>query len=263
MPFADSESPLRKIPNSVYAGAIASFFTQPLEVLKTNLISYPSFYIKDMHQRIIINGWRTYMKGSTLAVLRQGYGFTVYTTMLNEINRTLESFSSINKYYRFSVAAFLSKATAMSFEAPLTLLKTRVEMLNSVSIKSELLEIFKKPKDNICKGLNATLVRESIYSLLHYTTYRFLKDEIFSAGLGINSNFIPAFLAGTVAISFSQPFEVIRSRVSTGFGISITECSSQIWHNQGWRGFYMGFIPRLLRKPINSGICWTVLENLN
>ena len=84
MNFVNSDSPLfHKVPKAVYAGALASFFTQPLEVLKTNLISYPSFYIKDMHQRIIINGWKTYMKGSSLAVLRQGYGFTVYTTMLN------------------------------------------------------------------------------------------------------------------------------------------------------------------------------------
>ena len=79
-------------------------------------------------------------------------------------------------------------------------------MLNSVSIKSELSEILKKPKENISKGLNATLVRESVYSLLHYTTYRFLKDEVFYSMLGIDSNFIPAFLAGTMAISFSQPF---------------------------------------------------------
>ena len=64
----------------------------------------------------------------------------------------------------------------------------------------------KNPKKTLCKGLNATLVRESIYSLLHYTTYRFLKDEVFKNALGIETSFIPAFMAGTVAISFSQPF---------------------------------------------------------
>lgn len=199
-------SVLSKIPKSVFAGALASFLTQPLEVLKTNLISSPSLYIRDIHRKIVMNGWLTYMKGGSLAVLRQGYGFTIYTSMLKGMNKRLDQFSNVNKYYRYSIAAFVSKWAAMAFEAPLTLLKTRVEMLNSSSIRSELSEILKKPKETLCKGLNATLVRESIYSLLHYTTYRFLKDDIFKSTLGVETAFAPAFLAGAVAISFSQPF---------------------------------------------------------
>jgi hypothetical protein len=31
---------------------------------------------------------------------------------------------------------------------------------------------------------------------------------------------------------------------------------------QGWKGFFIGFLPRLLRKPINSGICWSILETV-
>lgn len=104
----------KKIPNSAYAGAIASFLTQPLEVLKTNLISYPSLYFKEMHLKIIDNGYLNYMRGGSLAVLRQGYGFTVYTAVLDIINEKLENFSTINKYYRFSIAAFLSKGVAMT-----------------------------------------------------------------------------------------------------------------------------------------------------
>lgn len=150
----------------------------------------------------------------------------------------------------------------MILEAPITLLKTRVELLNSVSIRSEFVEIMKNPKETMCRGLNATLVRESVYSLLHYATYRFIKDEIFYDKFGINSTFFPAFLAGTVAISFSQPFEVIRSKVSVEYKVSILECTAKIWQAQGWRGFFTGFVPRLLRKPINSGICWYILENL-
>lgn len=79
-----------KIPKSVYAGAIASFLTQPLEVLKTNLILYPSLYMKDMHHKIINSGWPNYMRGGSLAVLRQGYGFGVYTSMLSFLNKEFE-----------------------------------------------------------------------------------------------------------------------------------------------------------------------------
>ena len=112
------------------------------------------------------------------------------------------------------------------------------------------------------KGLKATLARETLYSLVHYNSYRFLKDEIFMEKMKIDTTFIPAFLAGTFAITISQPLEVIRSLVSFRGSISMNECARSIWTSNGWRGFFIGFLPRLCRKPINSGICWTILESV-
>ena len=65
----------------------------------------------------------------------------------------------------------------MMFEAPLTLLKTRIELLSSDSLRKELSELVKDPKSNIGKGLNATLARELVYSVIHYNAYRYLKDD--------------------------------------------------------------------------------------
>ncbi len=85
---------------------------------------------------------------------------------------------------------------------------------------------------------------------------------MFKAALGIDSAFYPAFLAGTVAITISQPFEVLRSKVSLEKNVKMVECAKKIWTKQGWKGFFIGFMPRLIRKPINSGICWTILETV-
>lgn len=115
-----------KASKTVCAGAIASFLTQPFEVLKTNMINSPSLYIKDLHAKIISNGYMQYMRGGSLAVIRQGYGFTLYTSMIAYLNKQLETVQGFNKYYKYSVAACVAKWTAMLFEAPLTLLKTRV-----------------------------------------------------------------------------------------------------------------------------------------
>ena len=114
----------------------------------------------------------------------------------------------------------------------------------------------------MCKGLNATLARETAFSLAHYNTYRFLKDDFFMSTFNVDSTFIPAFLAGAFAITLSQPLEVIRSKVSLNSQISMSDCAKRIWAGQGWRGFFIGFIPRFCRKPINSGICWTVIESI-
>lgn len=75
--------------------------------------------------------------------------------------------------------------------------------------------------------------------------------------------FMSAFAGAVIALTFSQPFEVIRSKVSICLDLSVWECGRGIWVEQGWRGFVVGFGPRLLRKPINSGICWTLMEMMS
>lgn len=61
----------------------------------------------------------------------------------------------------------------------------------------------------------------------------------------------------------SQPFEVIRSKVALAKGsVSFDILFKEIWKVNGWRTFFVGYLPRLMRKPINSGICWTIMENV-
>jgi hypothetical protein len=45
------------------AGAVASFLTQPLEVIKTNRINTPAIVYYDLHKKIISQGWKAYMRG--------------------------------------------------------------------------------------------------------------------------------------------------------------------------------------------------------
>ena len=102
----------------------------------------------------------------------------------------------------------------MLFEAPLTLLKTRREVMTSNSIKMEISIILKNPSEHISKGLGITLLREGVYSLLQYNMYRFFKDDLLMQKLNINSPFTAAFISGILSILISQPFEVIRSKIS-------------------------------------------------
>lgn len=120
---------------TIFAGATASLLTQPFEVLKTNMINSPSLYFKDLHSKIIKGGWGQYMRGGTLAVVRQGYGFAIYTSMISQFNQYLDEYTNLSKYYKYSIAAFFGKMTAMFFEAPLTLLKTRMEVVSSSNFK--------------------------------------------------------------------------------------------------------------------------------
>jgi solute carrier family 25, member 38 len=195
-------------------------------------------------------------------VLRQAYGFTVYTQLLKYLESQVAiSFPGFNKYAKYSVSAVSAKLVAMVLEAPLTLLKTRVERLSNRTTSQEIKLIIQDPLRDSLRGLGSSIVRESIYTFFHYNTFRFLKDSIFGEQLGLNSTFVPAFFAGVVAITASQPFEVIRSQVSLNkLNESIFSYTLRYFRQNGYKGFFLGFVPRLVRKPINSGICWTVYE---
>jgi predicted thioredoxin/glutaredoxin len=116
------------------------------------------------------------------------------------------TFPKINKYVNYSISAVSAKLVAMIFEAPLTLLKTRVERISSKSVMEEAKIILRNPMKDSLRGLGSSLVRESIYTFFHYNTFRFLKDTVLMDHYNTNSTFIPAFVAGVVAITMSQPF---------------------------------------------------------
>ena len=100
-----------------------------------------------------------------------------------------------------------------------------------------------------------------MYTLFHYTTYRYIKDSIFLETYGVKTTFVPAFVAGVVAITVSQPFEVIRNQVSLhNLKESFMHFLKRYYRKHGARGFFFGFVPRLVRKPINSGISWSLYE---
>lgn len=63
---------------------------------------------------------------SSVAVIRQAYGFTVYTQLLSYFENHIARTHRINKFLNYSISAVTAKLMAMIFEAPLTLLKTRV-----------------------------------------------------------------------------------------------------------------------------------------
>ena len=68
------------------------------------------------------------MRGGSLAVTRQAYGFTIYTNLIQVFNTKIENDApSINKFFKYSMSAVTAKYIAMIFEAPLTLMKTRLE----------------------------------------------------------------------------------------------------------------------------------------
>ena len=65
----------------------------------------------------------------------------------------------MNKYVNYSLSAVFAKLIAMIFEAPLTLLKTRMEKLSHYTIMDEIKIIMKSPLKESTKGLGSSIAR--------------------------------------------------------------------------------------------------------
>jgi len=83
---------------------------------------------------------------SSIAVMRQALGFTLYTRILSRLEKTISKrYPDLNKFYNYSFSSVFARFTAMIFEAPLTLLKTRVELMSSPSILVEVKRMMVSP----------------------------------------------------------------------------------------------------------------------
>ena len=68
--------------------------------------------------------------------------------------------STHSKLWQYSLAALVGKVIAMCLESPLTLLKTRMELISSTkTVSEEISYIMKNPKEYLTKGLYSTLAR--------------------------------------------------------------------------------------------------------
>lgn len=282
-------SRFKVIQSGLMSGSLAAIVTQPLEVIKTEILVNPlrnnlietSGPFKSMiysSQRIWAfgqGGIRNFYRGAILAGIRQSIGFATYVSLLREINHLTQAESSQWKYIQYSMNAALAKSLAVSLTTPLMVLKTRMEVLSESksSIFTTLSQLVKNESlGGLYKGASSLVSREIVFSFVHYGIYEYLKDATGKLGVGtVWQNVIAAFTAATLANVFSHPFEVVRNRVQVETNMlenykrytTTMEGIIKIYKNEGLRGYIKGIGPRALKKPINSGVNWVIFDLLS
>ena len=72
--------------------------------------------MREIHGTIIEKGWSQYMRGGSLAVVRQAYGFTIYTNLIEVFNQKITTdIPLMNKFIKYSLSAVSAKYIAMIF----------------------------------------------------------------------------------------------------------------------------------------------------
>lgn len=273
---------INKIFSGLIAGGLASIITQPLDVIKTMILINP-FHNKIIETGYNINSFKesmlsiyrykdrglsNFFQGAKIAFFRQSLGFAIYSFLIDELNKKLQDRK--RNYFFLSLSAGCSKIVAVTFTIPLIVIKTRFELISSNEYKTMKEAFIKIKRDEslktLFKGSSSILSREIVYSLIQYGLYQFFLDhfekkEHFKV-------FISSYVSSLIALIFSHPFEVVRSRIMIQdkflvddkiykglyFGIK------KILKVDGFKGFFKGILPRIIRKPINSAIVWSLYE---
>lgn len=154
---------------------------------------------------------------------------------------------------------------------PITVIKTRVESGEYVyrSIGQALKVIYRNEgARGLTCGLLPTLFRDAPFSGLYLMFYSQIKQnlpqEIFKGDLAAPAHFSCGIVAGLLASLVTQPADVIKTKMQLYPGTykSILHVILFIQKKHGFQGYFIGLVPRMLRRTLMAAMAWTLYEQI-
>lgn len=131
----------------------------------------------------------------------------------------------------------------------------------------------------VCRGLTVTWIRNSVWNGVYFPTMYLCKRQLGSAAAlektpGLMGSaywaaatLLSGFFGGTLATCFNCPFDVAKSRIQSEIGTGEGRQYRHVWPSlvkihteEGWKGLYKGFAPKVLRMGIGGGVSILAFE---
>ena len=110
------------------------------------------------------------------------------------------------------------------------------------------------------KGIVASCLKQGLFAGVYYKIFLALKTM--EDNYQIGTNFVNGVIAGLVATAVSHPFEIARAQIQAEMNGNIRQVFRDIYVTEGWKGFFKGLSPRLLRKPVINTTTFVIVEKL-
>eukprot|EP01017_Pseudomicrothorax_dubius_P042467 TRINITY_DN6936_c0_g3_i1.p1 TRINITY_DN6936_c0_g3~~TRINITY_DN6936_c0_g3_i1.p1 ORF type:complete len:301 (-),score=42.19 TRINITY_DN6936_c0_g3_i1:132-1034(-) len=265
------------------AGIVTGFVLQPLEVVKMFIIVNPLKIARldssglfrasliSIQQINRLEGVRGFFRGMSPAMLRYLVGSGVYFAMLQEF-RVLFADRGNDELRNF-FASSLARLSSGFITNPLTVVRARCEVVGCNDYNGVIHALRKIYREEgirgMMKGSVATAWRDApfagIYFMILSKSNQYLKELEVPRSL---ATFISGMIGGSIASVATQPFEVIRTRIQVNFHgktndqeyTGILDAIKRIHKEEGPQGFMRGLLPRLMRKPLNNALTFTLFE---
>jgi len=183
-----------------------------------------------------------------------------------------------NPHFTFNEMVAISTVTGIAgglVESPMDLLKAKMQVQYNATkttshYKSSLDCAVKLIRNHgilsLYQGFSATLWRNIPGCVVYFGCYEFISDYLKrqmgtdSKELSKSSVMIAGGIAGTLFWASIFPFDVIKSRLQTDSTIrssrtysSLFDCITKVYQREGWRAFFRGFSPCIIRSfPTNA-----------
>ena len=198
-----------------------------------------------------------------------------------------------------AITGGVSRAMAAMVSCPFTVVKTRMEYggVGAVKYKNTFHAMHTIAVQDGLKGLYRgivpTVLSNAPYSALYYMFYVKLQDKLSSPERStITVNAAASLVAALSATLVTQPADVLRTHMQLGIAESIAMAGGgagrkgaaagvvgaaaaagqhrmgsvklikYILTQQGLRGFFAGAQPRMIKRPIQTALVWTMYEEL-
>ncbi|XP_047512754.1 solute carrier family 25 member 35-like isoform X2 [Pieris napi] len=282
------------------AGAGATIFTNPMDVVKTRLQlqgelrsrkEQPRQYRGLFHGLYVIakaDGVLALQKGLTPAVV---FGFCMNSVRLGtyhvaEVQGWTQSNGSVNvqkSAFWAGASGFMSGLAAN----PMSVVKTRLQAAAHPSVAVGRQHMYNGTIDALMKiyktegfrgffaGVHASCIRLAIGSSAQLTTFSILKEQLLANGFCQNS---PALLAcvaslacGILSVLLETPLDVVTTRIFNQGAASkgdqlykgVFDCLKKILKTEGVYGLYKGFGPLYLRIAPHTTLSLVIWDMLN
>ena len=178
------------------------------------------------------------------------------------------------------IAGTFARTFAVVAISPIELFRTRLQAYhpteNRSTFRSVLSGVSSLVKEqgfrSLWRGLELTLWRDVPFSGIYWMGYeglrrRFQQYEFFRRGgeaAFFETAFLSGGLSGTLAAFVTQPFDVSKTRrqVYAGEQSSTLRLMGEIWREEGTRGLWKGFIPRMLKVAPACAIMYISLFSM-
>lgn len=268
-------------------GLITALLVQPFEVIRTSSI----MTLKNNNQGGLrstietvqkiwrLEGFKGFFRGGLLSLGKSAMGAGVFFTGLENVHFLTQDLRKV-KYIPVNLIDFMNAATSRIITTlvvnPITVVKTRFEVVGNNQYKSisEALKTItqKEGLKGFYKGITSTIMRDVPYSGLQYSSYRFGMDMCKNYGIDnpYKSPLVVSLIGGfsaVFAVMMTYPFDNMRVRYQCNDQVhvaqpSISTMAAQIYREEGIRGFYLGYVPRIMKKGVSSALSWVVFEKL-
>ncbi|KAI8805596.1 mitochondrial carrier domain-containing protein [Cladochytrium replicatum] len=280
------------------AGSLTSvLLVQPLDLLKTrvqqelihvdraNLIKLPAsraasaaldsvVLLKVGRHVVRENGVMGLWRGTRATVFRNVPGSAGYFFILNELRTRMKGVQSqrLSNDTINLVAGASARGIAAFCLQPMSVIKSRFESnhYSYTSIWGATKSIVKTEGiHGLFLGLTSTILRDCPAAGLFIVFFDRLKATFGQHSLPGSpyhaSVTATSSATATIIVTFlTNPFDVLRTRIQinpTQYP-NIRTGSIEMFKQDGFRAFFSGILPRLLRKTISGAITWTVYEQV-